>query len=153
MVLNEEQKQKNREDYQKKVKGRNKKAWIILVIVFLGILVIFPVGKFIWGLVGIHIPYSDGERSISVIKIAEKGLIWRTIEAEGVLSQKGFSVTYVWSFSIDNNDPNKEDLLKKLQTAFETGQTVKVRYEQMAGTVPWRGKTSYFIKEIRFDNP
>ncbi|MDD5178122.1 MAG: hypothetical protein PHT54_02475 [Candidatus Nanoarchaeia archaeon] len=149
MTLREREKQKNREEYQKKVKIKNKKTWITFIIIFLVIILIFPVGKFIGGLVGVHISYSDGERSINVIKIAEKGLIWRTVEAEGVLSQNGFSVTYVWDFSIDNNDPNKEELLKELQRAFETGQTVKVKYEQMAGTVPWRGKTTYFIKEIR----
>lgn len=147
MALTEEQKQINREKYRKKIKSRTKKTWIIIGIILF--LLIF--GHSIWGLIGVYIPYSDGERSINVIKVSEKGLIWKTWEAEGVLSQKGFSVTYVWSFSIDNNDPNKEELLQKLQRAFETGQTVKVKYKQMAGTVPWRGKTSYFIKEIRFE--
>lgn len=147
MALTEEQKQINREEYRKKTKSRAKKTWIIIGIIFF--LLIFS--RSIWGLIGVHIPYSDGERSINVIKVSEKGLIWKTWEGEGVLSQKGFSVTYVWSFSIDYNDPNKEQLLQKLQAAFETGQTVKVKYKQMAGTVPWRGKTSYFIKEIRFE--
>lgn len=151
MVLNNEgQKQKNREEYQERVKRGKKKAWMIIAAGFLGIFLIVPVGKFLWGTIGVQIDYSEGERSITVIKIAEKGLIWKTWEAEGVLTQQGFSVTYVWKFSIDNNDPNKEELLQRLQAVFETGQTIKVKYKQMAGSVPWRGKTSYFIKEIRF---
>src|SRR3989338_6469908 len=144
MALNEEEKQKNRQEYQRKVKIKNLKAWIIIVGIFLGFFILLPVGKLLWGVIGIHLNYSEGERSVNIIKIAEKGLIWKTWEGEGVLGQQGFSVTYVWSFSIDSNDPEKEELLQKLRTAFETGQTVKIRYIQMAGTVPWRGKTPYF---------
>lgn len=147
MALTEEQKQKNREEYRIKAKKKNRITWIGLgVIIFLLIL-----GKSLWGLIGVYIPYSEGERSVVVIKVADKGLIWKTFEGEAVLSQKGFSVTYVWNFSIDNSDPDKEKLLQQLQAAFETGQTVKIKYQQMAGAVPWRGKTSYFIKEIRFE--
>ena len=127
MGLSEEQKQKKREEYRMKVKKKNKITWVVLgTIIFL---LIF--GKLVWGLIGVYIPYSNGERSAIIIKVADKGLIWKTLEGEAVLSQKGFSVTYVWSFSIDNNDPNKEKLLQQVRTAFETGQTVKIKYQQM----------------------
>ncbi len=51
---------------------------------------------------------------------------------------------------MDNWDPNKERLVNDLKAAFENGQTIKVRYEQRAGMVPWRAQTTYFVKEIRF---
>lgn len=147
MALTEEQKQKSREEYRAKIKRKDKIIWIIFgAAVFL-----FISGKFLWGVIGVNIPYSEGERSAIVIKVSDKGLIWKTFEGEAVLSQKGFAVTYVWNFSIDGSDPNKQKLLQELRTAFETGQTVKIKYRQMAGAVPWRGKTSYFIKEIRFE--
>ena len=142
----EEEKQLKREQYRKKMKKRYKKAWIVSGILFF--LLIF--GRSIWGVIGSNIHYSDGERTVKVIKLAEKGLIWKTWEGEGVLAQEGFAVTYVWSFSVDNWDPNKTKLINDIKTALETGQTVKIRYDQRAGSVPWRSGTTYFVKEIRF---
>ncbi len=126
--------------------------WLILFfVVFIGgISFIVPAGKMVWGVVGVHIPYSEGERSVNVIKVSEKGWIWKTWEIETVLSQQGFSVTYVWEASIDNQDPNKEKILQDINAAFETGQTVKVRYEQKGGSVPWRSGTPCWIKEVIF---
>lgn len=145
-MLTEAEKQHNREAYREKMKKRAKKVWIVLGIIFF--LLIF--GRSIWGAVGVNIHYSDGERTVKIIKLAEKGLIWKTWEAEGVLTQGNFAVTYIWSFSIDNWDPNREKLLNDVRTAFENGQTVKIKYDQRAGSVPWRSGTTYFVKEIRF---
>lgn len=113
------------------------------VILFLGFF-----GSFLWGLIGVNIDYSHGERSVKIIKLSEKGFIWKTWEAEGVLTQGNFGVTYVWDFSVDNWDPNKQKLITELQTAFDTGQTVKVVYDQKGGSVPWRSETPYFVKDI-----
>lgn len=145
-MTTEEEKQRNREAYRKRMKSRTMKTWIILGV----ILFLFIFGRSIWGLIGVNIPYSEGERTIKIIKLAKKGLIWKTWEAEGVLTQGNFSVTYIWNFSVDNWDPNKEKLLNDLRAAFENGQTVKIRYDQRAGSVPWRSGTSYFVKEVRF---
>lgn len=145
-MLTEEEKQHNREEYRKRMKKRVKKVWIILGILFF--LLIF--GRSIWGIIGVNIHYSDGERTVKIIKLAERGLIWKTWEIEGVLAQEGFAVTYVWSFSVDNWDPDKAQLINYIRTAFENGQTVKVKYDQRAGSVPWRSETTYFVKEVRF---
>ena len=146
-MTTEEEKQRNREEYRKKMKSKAKKTWIILgVVVFL---LIF--GRSIWGIIGVNIPYSEGERTVKVIKLSERGLIWKTWEAEGVLTQGNFAVTYIWTFSVDDWDPNKEKLVNDIKTAFENGQTVKIRYDQRAGSVPWRSSTPYFVKEIRFE--
>ena len=145
-MVTEEEKQHNREEYRKKMKSKAKKTWIVFsVILFLAIF-----GRSIWGIVGVNIPYGDGERMVKIIKLSEKGLIWKTWEIEGVLTQGNFYVTYVWSFSVDNQDPNKEKLVNDIKTAFENGQTVKVSYAQRAGNVPWRSGTTYFAKEISF---
>lgn len=120
---------------------------------FLGFFVLFFLiifGGNIWGIVGINFHYSDGERSVKIIKLSEKGLIWKTWEAEGVLTQGNVATTYVWEFSVDNKDSNKIEIIKEIKKAFEDGETVKVHYEQRAGSAPWRGETSYFAKEIQF---
>jgi hypothetical protein len=142
----EQEKQRNREEYRKKMKKRAKKAWTVLGIIFF--LLIF--WGSIWGVIGVNIHYSDGERTVKIIKLSEKGFIWKTWEGEGVLAQEGFAVTYIWSFSVDNWDPNKQQLINDIKTAFETGQTVKIKYDQRAGSVPWRSETAYFVKEVRF---
>lgn len=142
----EKEKQQRKELREKRNKNRAKKTWLIFGIIFL---VLFA-GRSVWGVIGVVIPYSEGERIVKIIKVANKGLIWKTWEAEGVLTQGNFSVTYVWSFSIDDWDPNKEELVKDIHRAFENGQTVIIKYDQRAGSVPWRSKTTYFIKEVRF---
>lgn len=145
-MTTEEEKKRNQEEYRKKMRSSAKKTWIVLGIILL--LVIF--GRSIWGIVGVNIPYGDGERTVKVIKLSKKGLIWKTWEVEGVLTQGNFAVTYVWSFSVDNWDSGKDKLVNDIRAAFENGQTVKVKYEQRAGSVPWRSGTTYFVKEVRF---
>lgn len=135
---------------------KNKKVlipWIFMAVVLL----IIPIGKFVlipyvWGPIGVNILYSSGERVGKIIKIADRGLIWKTTEAEMVLSQGGFSVTYIWDFSVDNKAPNKNIIKDELQKAFDSGVSVKIKYDQMAGSVPWRSKTTYLIKDIEFEN-
>jgi hypothetical protein len=118
----------------KSINNRRMKRKALLVFIFIIFISIF--GKDIWGVVGINIPYSRGERSVMIIKFSNKGMIWKTWEGEAVLSQKGFAVTYVWPFSIDENDVNKEEIINQVNEAFEKGVEVKIRYDQMAGTVP-----------------
>ena len=122
---------------------------IILIVVPLSRYVLLP---FLWGPIGANITYSSGERVGKIIKIADKGLIWKTTEAEMVLSQGGFSVTYVWDFSVDENSINKNILKTDLQKAFDSGANIKVEYEQKAGFVPWRSKTTYLVQDIKFEN-
>ncbi len=144
------EKQKAREEYKERMKRKNRKAvWIMATIILL-IILAKPILTFVWGPIGVNIDYSRGERTAMVIKISEKGLVWKTWEAEAVLSQKGFAVTYIWAFSIDNENPNKELLLQKLDGAFESGEVVKIDYVEKAGYVPWRSKTNYLIENIRF---
>ncbi len=146
----EEQKKKQKEEYRKKKRKRDVRAAIIVGAVLL--LLIFGrfILPFVWGPIGVNIDYSRGERTAMIIKISEKGLIWKTLEAEAVLSQKGFAVTYIWPFSIDNADPNKGVLLEKLSRAFESGEVIKIDYVEKAGYVPWRSKTRYLVTDIRF---
>lgn len=149
-MATEKQKKRQRGKYRAKIKRNNKRAWIIISAIFLAIIFGRLILPFVWGPIGVNINYSTGERTAVIIKISEKGLIWKTWEGEAVLSQRGFAVTYIWPFSIDSEDPNKEVLLQKVMRAFETGETVKIAYEEKAGYVPWRSKTPYLIKEIRF---
>jgi len=144
-MTTEEQKEIKKQANRERMKKNAKKIKISILI----ILLLIPFGKSIQGVVGVNLRYSEGERIVKIIRLSNKGLIWKTWEAEGVLTQGNFAVTYVWEFSIDNQDPNRDILLEKLSNAFENGLTVKINYDQRAGNVPWRSKTPYFVREIR----
>lgn len=124
---------------------------LILILVVVGIPLFFASARFLWGFVGVNIDVGTGDRVAKIIKVSEKGWIWKTWEGEAVLTQGDLVATYVWSFSIDNDDPIRDELVNKMRQAFESGEVVKIHYNERAGFVPWRSKTSYFLKEIRFD--
>lgn len=124
-------------------------------LIILGFAILLPVliGTFkaTWGIIGVHMRYSDGERKIKLVKVANKGLIWQTFEMEGIVAAgPGIATTYIWDFSIDNDDPDKEAMLREINHAFESGKTIRVRYEQRAGSVPWRSETNYWLKEVTY---
>lgn len=145
-MLSEKEKKHNREAYREKKKKMTRKTLVILGVII--ILLIF--GERLWGLIGVNISYSGGVRSVRILKISERGFIWKTWEIEGILAQGNSSTPYRWEFSIDNWDPNKEQILNDIKNAFSTGKMVQVHYNQRAGSVPWRSGTTYFVKQVRF---
>ena len=145
-MLKEAQKAMNRKRYRQKLKKSVRRIWIIWGT----ILFLLFFGKNIWGLIGVYIPYGVGERIGTIVKVSEKGLLWKTTEIDMVVRSETISYGDFWKFSIDQNDPNKDKLVQELSRAFENQDLVRVKYEQKAGSVPWRGKTSYFVKKIVF---
>lgn len=145
-MLSEEQKARNRKVYQQKQKKMTSKFWIIFgILIFL-----LFFGKNIWGVVGVYIPYGGGERIGTIVKISDKGLFWKTTEVDMVVRSESISYGDFWRFSIDSKNPNKDKLIQDLTVAFENQKLVRVKYEQKAGSAPWRGKTSYFAKSVVF---
>ena len=84
--------------------------------------------------------YSNGERSGELIKISNKGYVFKTWEGE--ISQ-GISGAQIFKFSILDSDEKVIQDLKTLQ-----GQYVKVTYLERYRTFPWWGDTNYYIKEV-----
>lgn len=105
--------------------------------------------------------YSDGERIGVITKFANKGIIWKTYEGEmnlgGLREQSGKSgtsyIANLWEFSIDADNPDKEELAKQLFEALDKGKTIKVRYEDR-GTVLgcWRSSTPYWVTKVTVVN-
>ena len=118
------------------------------IIYLIGLFIAITLFRIIYGIIGIHIIYSEGERAGMIVKLSQKGLIWKTWEGEATVYQGGVATTYIWVFSIDNNDPNKQELLNKVQSAFQSGQPVKLIYQQTIATPPWRGTSTYFVKDL-----
>ncbi len=101
-----------------------------------------------------NIEYGAGERTGVINKVSNKGYIWKTWEGqmalEGLVAGKSVGAN-VWDFSIDEQRRNGEDpdsLSTLLRHYMQSGQRVKIKYNE-AGA-PWmsRGSTSYYIQSV-----
>ncbi len=88
--------------------------------------------------------YSEGVRSGDLIKISNKGMVFKTWEGE--LSQ-GFSGTKIFAFSVLDKE---QKVIKQLQDL--QGQYVKITYVERYKTFPWWGDTKYFITAVEKEN-
>ena len=86
------------------------------------------------------VPYSTGYRSGELVKITNKGILFKTWE--GTLSQ-GVSDEQQFHFSVEHKDGEVLDKLKDYQ-----GSRVRVTYIERFGTFPWMGDTNYYVKEV-----
>ncbi|HBK72235.1 MAG TPA: 6-phosphogluconate dehydrogenase [Flavobacteriaceae bacterium] len=87
-----------------------------------------------------YVPYSEGFRSGELIKISNKGVVFKTWEGE--ISQ-GVSESQRFFFSVEDDEEKVITLLKDLQ-----GKNVKLTYIERFSTFPWLGDTKYFITQV-----
>lgn len=90
--------------------------------------------------------FSEGIRSGELIKISNKGMIFKTWEGE--LSQ-GIAGAQIFKFSILDSDQKIIQQMKDMQ-----GEYVKVNYIERYRTFPWWGDTQYYITDVeKEDSP
>lgn len=85
--------------------------------------------------------YSDGIRAGVIMKISRKGYLFKTYEGQlnlGVQQEP-------WSFSVDAKE---EKVISTLEDVAQTGERVKLHYEEKFVTFSWRGDTKYFITRV-----
>jgi hypothetical protein len=87
-----------------------------------------------------NVPYSEGVRSGELIKISNKGIIFKTWEGE--ISQ-GISGAKIFPFSVLDKDKKVIEDLKKFQ-----GQYVKLNYIERYRMFSWWGDSKYFITNV-----
>ena len=90
--------------------------------------------------------YSDGSRTGQLIKISEKGYVFKTFE--GSLSLGGISVQddktnigSIWEFSVTDDAVFQKMLSLR-------GKKVVVQYEEKYRIIPWKGDTKYLISGV-----
>ncbi len=87
--------------------------------------------------------YSEGTRSGTLVKISEKGYIFKTYEGQlnlGGISSGDDGITgNIWNFSVTD-----DDVYKKLGTL--EGKQVTLEYDEIIRAMPWQGDTEYFVK-------
>ncbi len=91
-----------------------------------------------------YVPYSEGTRSGELIKISNRGVIFKTWEGE--ISQ-GISGAQIFSFSVLDKDKKVIESLKEFQ-----GNYVKVSYIERYDSFFFWGDTKYFITEVQKEN-
>lgn len=84
--------------------------------------------------------YSEGVRAGELIKVSNKGVVFKTWEGE--MSQ-GISGAQIFQFSVLDSDQKVIDDLKTFQ-----GQYVKVTYLERYKTFPWWGDSTYFVTSV-----
>lgn len=125
----------------KKVKSTARKVFIVLFL--LGIVSAF---LFFW-ISGLT--YSTGNRAGYLVKISEKGYVFKTYEGQLSLGPLGSfnsaSPSNVWAFSA-----NDQATYNKLQQ-YE-GKYVSLQYREIFRNFPWQGETKYMVDDVALVN-
>jgi len=94
--------------------------------------------------------YESGVMAGKVLRITEKGVIFKThegkISLESFGALKGASpIAETFDFSVENSEAG---VIKQLEEVALTGERVNLKFEKRYITFFWRGDTKYFITEV-----
>lgn len=93
--------------------------------------------------------YSKGYRNGTVVKISDKGMMFKTWEGQlnigAYTNEDGGAPSTIWEFSVPGSN---EQVLQDINTAIDNGKRVKLHYKEKLVTLPWRGDTKYLIYKV-----
>lgn len=98
---------------------------------------------------GLHIDYSDGERTGVIYKLSNKGMICKTWEGEMNLGGasadgNGQMVPNQWRFTVKD-----KSILPKIQEAAKSGKRITVHYKEVVGNWPCETSSGgYFVDKV-----
>lgn len=108
------------------------------------VLFLLVMSFFYWG------TYESGVMAGKVLRISEKGLIFKT--HEGKLSLESFGalkgvspVAETFDFSVENSET---EVVSELTEVALSGERVNLHFEKRYMRFPWRGDTKYFIVKV-----
>ncbi len=118
-----------------------------LFISFLILILISVAYVFICG-----ITYSTGTRTGIVIKLSQKGVLFKTYEGElnlGGISEGDGTImpTRIWNFSIEKNNAIVYDSITQFQ-----GKHVRLYYKEVLKSFFWQSETPYLIEKVEIVN-
>lgn len=85
--------------------------------------------------------YSTGARGGVVMKISKKGFLIKTYEGQldyGAINDP-------WNFSVDSGE---DEVIKALNEVQQSGERVRLHYQEKFTKFFWRGDTKYFIIKV-----
>lgn len=124
---------------KRKTKSFIKKFILTLVIIGLAVF-----SFLYWG------TYETGLMAGKVLRISEKGLIFKTYEGKLNLETfgalKGTSpIAESFDFSVERSN---QEVIKALQEVSLSGERVNLHFKKRYAQFPWRGETRYFVTEV-----
>jgi len=98
--------------------------------------------------------YSTGTRAGTVVKLSNKGVVFKTVEGQlnlgGYTLDSGSPASSLWDFTVNTDE---EQVIQALEEANLNGQRVKLYYKEKFYRLPWRGDTKYFIYKVEKATP
>jgi len=114
------------------------------VLIALTLLLLLVFAFFYWG------KYENGLMAGKVLRISEKGFIFKThegklnLETFGAL--KGTSpIAESFDFSVENSE---QEVIKQLQEVSLSGERVNLYFTKRYMVFPWRGESKYFVTKV-----
>jgi len=114
---------------------------ILLAIV---VIAIAAVAFLYWG------TYEEGVMAGKIIRISQKGVIFKTYEAK--LSLESFGalrgtspIAETFDFTVERGNV---EIVKELEQVALTGERVNIHFKKRYIRVPWRGNTRYFATKV-----
>lgn len=114
------------------------------ILLILSLLLILLFSFFYWGV------YENGLMAGKVLRISEKGFIFKThegklnLETFGAL--KGASpIAESFDFSVENS---QQEVIKQLQEVSLSGERVNLYFTKRYMVFPWRGESKYFVIKV-----
>ncbi len=113
----------------------------------IGLIIVLVLVYFLFG------SYSDGSRAGTIVKLTNRGMIFKTVEGQlnlgGLTSESGSPASSLWDFSVDSGD---KEVITALEEANLNGHRVKLHYKEKFYKLPWRGDTKYFVYKVEKAN-
>jgi hypothetical protein len=131
------------QSFGSKVKRTSKRIMkIILITLLIGGVIVFSF--LYWG------TYEDGLMAGKILRISEKGVVFKTYEGKINLETfgalKGASpIAESFDFSVEKGE---EELIKELQEVSLSGERVNLYFVKRYTAFPWRGETKYFATRV-----
>ncbi len=118
---------------------------ILKRILIFGIILAFGILAFLyWG------TYENGVMAGKVLRISEKGFMFKTYEGKLSLESfgalKGVSpVAETFDFSVESSETA---VIEQLNEVALSGERVNLHFKKRFMSFPWRGETKYFITQV-----
>ncbi|MEJ5317013.1 MAG: hypothetical protein WHS63_08385 [Tenuifilum sp.] len=114
------------------------------ILFFIALLLVAIAAFLYWG------TYEEGVMAGKIIRISQKGVIFKTYEAklglESFGALRGTSpIAETFDFSVE---PSNHELVKELEQVALSGERVNIHYKKRYIRVPWRGSTKYFATRV-----
>lgn len=114
------------------------------ILFFIALLLVAIAAFLYWG------TYEEGVMAGKIIRISQKGVIFKTYEAklglESFGALRGTSpIAETFDFSVE---PSNHELVKELEQVALSGERVNIHFKKRYIRVPWRGSTKYFATRV-----